>query len=145
MGRFLCIAIAFAGLAFAAPKSWDNLGRLQAGAKIEVVTAHGSDRGAFASFSNEAIVVRTNRGERSFPRNEVLRVVSREKSRRVRNLLIGIGVGAAIGLVTDSTLGAYLRNESNPEGARALIWTLPIGFCGAIGAAIPSYPAVYRK
>ena len=51
----------------------------------------------------------------------------------------------AIGLVTDQTLGTYLRNESNPDNARVLIWTLPIALCGGIGAAFPSYPVIYRK
>jgi hypothetical protein len=51
----------------------------------------------------------------------------------MRNVLIGVGVGAAIGLVTDQTLG----------GARPLIWALPIAVCGGIGAAIPSYPVIY--
>jgi hypothetical protein len=54
-------------------------------------------------------------------------------------------VGAAIGLITDETLGAYLRNESNPAGARPLIWTVPIALCGGIGAAFPSYTVIYRK
>jgi predicted lysophospholipase L1 biosynthesis ABC-type transport system permease subunit len=63
----------------------------------------------------------------------------------MRNVLIGVGVGAAISLVTDQTLGAYLRNESNPASARPLIWTLPMAFCGGIGAAFPSYPVIYRK
>ena len=63
----------------------------------------------------------------------------------MRNVLIGVGVGAAISLVTDQTLGAYLRNESNPPGARPLIWALSIAVCGGIGAAIPSYPVIYQK
>ena len=63
----------------------------------------------------------------------------------MRNILIGVGVGAAIGLVTDQTIGTYLRNESNPAGARPLIWILPIALCGGIGAASPSYPVIYQK
>src|SRR5262249_2961254 len=67
------------------------------------------------------------------------------QSRRMRNILIGVGVGAAIGLVTDQTIGRYLRNESNPAVARPLIWTLPIALCGGIGAASPSYPVIYQS
>jgi hypothetical protein len=144
--RFLLIALASAGLVLAAPssKTWESLGQLQAGAPIEVVTSDHAEKGAFVASSTESLTIKTRGGEHKFLRPEVVRVVSRH-SRRVRNLLIGAGVGAAIGLVTDATLGTYLRNESNPANARALIWTLPIAVGGGIGAAIPSYPVIYRK
>ena len=63
----------------------------------------------------------------------------------MRNFLIGVGVGAAIGLIADQTAGAYLRNESNPASARPLIWAVPIALGGAIGAAFPSYSVIYKK
>jgi hypothetical protein len=112
---------------------------------IEVVTSDRAEKGEFVSSSTESLTIHTRRGERKFLRPEVVRVVSRTHSRRTRNVLIGVGVGAAIGLVTDRTLGAYLRNESNPASARPLIWALPIALCGGIGAAFPSYPVIYRK
>ena len=145
--RFLLIALASVGLVLAAPasKTWEGLGQIQAGAPIEVVTRDRAEKGEFVSSSTESLTIHTRAGEKKFLRPEVLRVVSRTQSRRARNVLIGAGVGAAIGLVTDQTLGTYLRNESNPASARALIWTLPIALCGGIGAAIPSYPVIYRK
>src|ERR1051326_5568094 len=142
VARLLLIAVAAAGVAVAAPasKSWDNLARLSAGTPIEVNTIDRSERGQFVSSSTESLAMRTPAGEQKFQRAEVLRVVSRRQSRRLRNVLIGVGIGAAVGLVTDQTLGTYLRNESNPSGARAVIWAAPIALCGGIGAAIPSYP-----
>jgi hypothetical protein len=134
-------------LILAAPvsKSWESLGQLDSGAPVEVVASDHAEKGEFVSSTTESLTIHTNRGEQKFLRPEVVRVVSRRQSRRTRNLLIGAGVGAAIGLVTDQTLGAYLRNESNPAIARPLIWTLPIALCGGIGAAFPSYPVIYRK
>src|SRR5205807_881187 len=132
-------------LAAPVSKTWDNLGQLNPGAPIEVVTTDRAEKGEFVSSSTESLTIHTRRGEQRFLRPEVVRVVSRSESHRTRNVLIGVGVGAAIGLVTDQTLGAYLRNESNPASARPLIWTLPIAVCGGIGAAFPSYPVVYRK
>jgi hypothetical protein len=145
--RSLLIALVSVGLVHAAPisKTWENLGKLNSGTPIEVVTSDRVEKGEFVSSSIESLTIRTRRGEQRFLRQEVVRVLSRSQSRRMRNVLIGVGVGAAIGLVTDQTLGRYLRNESNPAGARPLIWTLPIAVCGAIGAAIPSYPVIYQK
>lgn len=145
--RSLLIALASVGLVLAAPASttWENLGRLRSGAPIEVFTSGRAQKGEFASSSTESLTVRTIGGEQKFLRPEVLRVISRAPSRRMRNALIGVGVGAAAGLAIDQSLGRFLRNESNPSSARPLIWTLPIALCGGIGAAFPSYPVIYRK
>jgi hypothetical protein len=123
----------------------EPLGQLNSGAPIEVVTSERTEKGEFVSSSTESLTIHTRRGEQRFLRSEVVRVVSRTQSRRTRNVLLGVGVGAAISLVVDQTLGTYLRNESNPASGRPLIWTLPIALCGGIGAAFPSYPAIYRK
>ena len=141
------IAVASMGIVLAAPasKTWESLGQLKAGVPIEVVTRDHAEEGEFVSSSTESLTIHTRHGEQRFSRPEVVRVVSRTESRRMRNALIGVGVGAAIGLITDQTLGAYLRNESNPASARPLIWILPIAVCGGIGAAFPSHPVIYRK
>ena len=147
MTRSLLVALASVGLVLAAPasKTWESLGRLRSGTPIQVVASDHAESGEFVSISSESLTIRTDRGERRFPRPQVLRVDSRGQSRRVRNILIGVGVGAAIGLVTDQTLGTYLRNESNPSNARALMWSLPLALCGGIGAALPISRVIYRK
>jgi len=145
--KLLLIALAVAGLVVAAPasKTWESLGQLRSGAPIEVVTSDHVSKGEFVASSTESLTIRTHRGEQKILRAEVVRVASRTQTRRARNALIGVGVGVGISLLTDQTYGRFLRNESNPEGARALIWTVPIVGCGGIGAAIPSYPVIYRK
>jgi hypothetical protein len=132
-------------LAAQAGKTWDSLSQLQSGSSVEVVTSDHAEKGEFVSVSTESLTIRTRSGEQRFPRAEVVRIVSRGKSHRTRNFLIGLGAGAAVSLVADQTIGAYLRNESNPDSARPLIWTLPVAIGGGIGAAFPSYPVVYRK
>ena len=141
------IALLCAPLLLAAPasKSWDNLAQLHSGDQIEVHTASAAAKGAFVSNTTESVTLRDVSGERRFLRPDVLRVVSHARSHRMRNVLIGLGAGVAIAVITDQTAGAYLRNESNPSGARALIWTLPIAGGAGIGAAIPSYRVVYQK
>jgi hypothetical protein len=145
--RLLLIALATVELVAGGPDSrtWESLGKLDAGTPIEVVTSDHAEKGEFVSSSTESLTINTPGGEQRFLRKEVVRVVSRKQSRRMRNLAIGVGVGAGIGLVTDLTLGAYLRNESNPASARPLIWAVPIAVCGGIGAAFPSYRVIYRK
>src|SRR5947209_5736432 len=108
--RLLLIALATAGLVLAAPasKTWESLGQLRSGAPIEVVTNDRAEKGEFVSSSTESVTIQTHRGEQRFLRSEVVRVVSRTQSRRVRNALIGVGVGLAISLVTDQTVGAFL-------------------------------------
>jgi hypothetical protein len=147
MMKSLLIALASVGLVLAAPvsKTWESLGQIKPGTLIEVVTSDRAEKGEFVSSSTESLTIKTRGGEQRFLRPEIVRVVSRNQSRRKRNVLIGVGVGAAIGLITDATLGAYLRNESNPASARPLIWTVPIAIGGGIGAAFPSYAVIYRK
>ena len=143
--NLLLVALTSVGLVLASPGTWGSLGQLKAGAPIEVVTSDRVEKGEFVSSSTESLTIRTRRGEEKFLRPDVERVASRTPSHRTRNVLIGVGVGAAISLVADQTVGSYLRNESNPASARPLIWTLPMALCGGIAAAFPSYPVIYRK
>ena len=124
-------------------RSWERLGTLAPGAGIEVVTAEGRTKGDLVSTTTASLTVATRRGERNFQRSEIVKVVSRTQTRRLRNMAIGAGIGAAIALCTDKTLGEYLRNEG--AGGRGAIWALPIALFGGVGAAFPSYPVVYRK
>jgi hypothetical protein len=140
------LGLALAGQAQTAKaKSWESLGQLNLGAPIEVIVEGHSSRGEFVSCSTEKLTIRTRSGEMSFPRPEVIQVNSRAQTRRFRNALIGLGVGAAISLITDQTIGRFLRNEGNPDSARPLIWSVPIAIGAAAGAAIPSYQTLYKR
>src|SRR5207253_97506 len=105
------LALSSVGLVLAAPasKTWDSVRQLRPGAPIEVVTTGRAAKGEFVSSSTEGLTIRTRSGEQRFARPDVARVVSRTQSRRVPNILIGVGIGAAISLVTDQTLGTRLR------------------------------------
>ena len=128
----------------ASSKPWEDLSHLKQSAPIQVFTKDHADKGEYVSCSTETLTIRTSVGEKRFPRAEVERVVSRTQGKRVRNILIGAGVGAAIGLATDQTLGTLLRNEGHLDN-RGLMWALPIALGAGIGAAFPSYPVIYRK
>jgi len=124
---------------------WQDLSRLKSDDRIEVITASGGEKGEFVSSSTESLTIRAGGSEKRFERSMVMQVVSRSRSHRIRNILIGAGIGTAIAGVTDGTLGVYLRNESNPDNARALIWTLPIAAGVGLGAALPAHKTIYKR
>ena len=144
--KLLLLALASTGLVLAASqsKTWENLTTLDSGTPVQVLTSTGAEKGEYLASSTESVTLRTPAGEKRIPRQEVKRVVNLGRSKRLRNALIGVGAGAAIGLVADQTIGTYFRNESHLDD-RALIWLVPIAAFGGIGAAFPSHPVVYRK
>ena len=119
--------------------SWDNLNRLQAGQKIQVVQMNmKSLKGNFLGFSDEMISLRVKNDEVAVPREEVLRVSLRGKPKRGRNTLIIAGVGAAVGT------GFH---ETGETGVFMLVFTpIGAGVGAAVGAAAPfaSYETIYR-
>jgi hypothetical protein len=129
----------------AADKTWENLRRLNPGDSIEVVVKDHKEKGTFVSTTAETLTIKTSSGETSLARPDVTRVTSKSGFHRARNILLGIGIGAAIALTIDATLGTILRNESNPPNARAVIWTVPIAAGAGVGAALPSKQTIYKK
>lgn len=128
-------------------QSWDALRALKAGDRIRVQEMDGTRHdGAFVALTDTSISVRTKQSEVAVERSRTQRVQVRSGARRARNLAIGAGIGVAVGLVVDNTLGQYLRNESGENsGARAVTYIAPIGLFGALGGAFPAYRTIYKK
>ena len=125
--------------------SWDNLNRLQAGQKIEVVQMDmKSLKGRFLGFTDEMISLRVKKDEVAVHREEVVRVSLRQKPKRLRNILIGAGVGA--GAVMGIGLGvvAAMGGSDDPGVVMNPAMALGAGLGGALGAATPSYETIYR-
>ena len=127
-------------------QSWDTLRGLRPGDSVRVYETSGQKhQGQFAGFSADAITLSVNGTQTPFERARVRRVQVRSGSRRVRRMLIGVGIGVAVGLVIDQTLGAVFRNETGETtGERALTYVVPAGVFGAIFGAFPAYRTVYR-
>src|SRR4051794_14647373 len=126
-------------------QSWDVVRGLQAGDQVRVRETAGPEHsGKVTAVTPEAISLTTGKSQLTVERTRVKRVEIHTASRRVRNLAIGAGVGVAIGLTVDQTLGAYLRNETGDD-KRALMYLAPIGLFGGIGAAMSPYRTIYRK
>ena len=131
--------------------SWGNLQQLRVGQKIEVVDTNLKKyKGTFLSFSEEAISLRVKKQEVGVQRPNVLRVSLREKSKRLRNALIGMAIGAGAG-VAAVEICAYASSGSLPcagQDFRAVAYAILVPVGGAagagIGAAFPGYQTIYR-
>jgi hypothetical protein len=125
-------------------QSWDMLQSLRPGETIKVLDIKGQeDKGAFRAVTDSAITLTAGKSEKSIERARVRRVQVSSKAHRGRNAAIGAGIGIAVAVLVDQTVGAYLRNETGDSG-RAITYIAPIGLFGAIGAALPGYRTVYR-
>src|SRR3954453_9199605 len=101
MNRILIWVLAVLGLAACAHgQSWDSVRSLRSGEHVKIVDTNGTEhKGTLASVSADAISVSTHDREQSIERARVRKVQVRSGSRRLRNTLIGVGIGVAIGIV----------------------------------------------
>lgn len=126
--------------------SWNQVQRLEKGASIKITMKGDKTRkGAFAGITDASLLIVEGTTDVGISKDAVLRVEVKSSARRVRNALIGVGVGLALGVVIDQSLGAYARNETGETtGARVATVALPPALFGGIAAAFPGYRTVYR-
>ena len=132
-------------LAQTAQDSWGNLRQLQAGEKIEVVDMKlKSFKGTFLSFSEEVISVRVKQDDVVIERAKVLRVTDREHSKRGRNMILGLAIGAGAGAAILAALPGE-GSSSAEEAIRAAVVPIGAGAGLGMGAALPrGYRTIYR-
>ncbi len=135
------LALPLLGLASEGQESWDSLKQLQLGQNIEVVEMNlKSHKGAFVNASDAAISLRTDQGEMTIERAKVMRVSARG-SKRARNTLIGLGIGAAGG----AALGAAIMEREPGYGGAVAGTSALFGALGAgVGYAFSSTHTIYR-
>lgn len=131
-----------------APKpenNWQNLQRLRAGQKIDVVDQKlKTHRGEFSSFDEGGITISLKDGPQRVARADVFRVSSRESSKRLRNAAIGAAIGAAAGLAIGAPLDYRFSNEGREHIAKTLFIPIGAGVGAAIGSAFPGFETIYR-
>lgn len=133
------LLVALAGLA-ADPGDWDSLSRLRPGQRIEVIDMKlKSTRGEFVAVTPDELRVAGGVIERA----QVFRVSRRENSKRGRNALIGLAVGAAAGLAIGAGVDRSF-SEDDEHVAKMLFTPIGMGAGAAIGAAIPGFETLYR-
>ena len=132
---------------------WASLGNtpaISAGAEIEARTTDNKRyRGQFKAIADDALVMTTASGEQRLARAIVSRVSVKQAGHRLRNALIGFGIGAAAGLtlgaVADARCTGNCIEGKQPLGKEA---GTPLGalFGAIIGVALPTggWRVVYR-
>lgn len=124
-------------------QSWDSLQSVR-GRQVKVLETGGQEhKGTCEAVTSDGITVLGGKNRLTIERSKVKRVSVRSGARRVRNIAIGAAVGLAAGLITDQTLGTFLRNEGH-DSERAITYAAPIIVFGGIGAAFSGYHTVYR-
>ena len=93
--RKLWILACVLALPSVASAQWDNLNKLQAGQKIQVVEVGSKkDSGTFLSVSDKTISLQGKSGQQNIERQDVASIKLMENKHRLRNALIGGAVGA---------------------------------------------------
>lgn len=79
---------------------WDAMKTLTPGMEVRVAAASAKPvQGALDSVTDSALVLKQAGGSKSFDRAQVLSVSVKGKERRLRNAMIGLGVGTALGVL----------------------------------------------
>lgn len=91
------LGVSCASLAQADQSSWANLSTLYTGQKIQIVDVNSKKHsGAFVTYSDTAISYQ-DAGEQTIPKQDVRSVKLMQNKHRLRNTLIGAGVGFGAG------------------------------------------------
>jgi hypothetical protein len=118
---------------------WASLGNTPAisvGTEIEARTTDNKRyRGQFRSASDDALVMITASGEQRLARATVSRVSVRKPGHRLRNALIGFGIGAAGGLTLGAVADARCTGDC-VEGKQPLGKEFGTALGAVIGAVI---------
>jgi hypothetical protein len=135
------------GWAKSAQNNWDDLKQLTPGQKVEVVDSKVKTlKGAFVSFTDEAISLQVGKSEESVARAIFVRVSVRDTSHRARNMVLASGVIGGIMLIP----AVLVIGESSNEGGcgsrcHAAEAAIAAGFGGGLAlGAIPGSRTIYR-
>jgi hypothetical protein len=127
-------------------QNWDALKELKPGDSIRVTDSdRQSHKGAFVRVTDASITVRDRDNEIALERARARRVEVKSGIRRLRNILIGAGIGVAVGITIDQTAGKRFGNEGAWDASdRAISYGAPIALLAGIGALWPHYRTLYR-
>jgi hypothetical protein len=126
--------------------SWDSLSRIKAGQSVEVrKRAGGTVKGAFESFSGDAVKLRDGRQDVEVPRADVSRV---ELDSGRKALWIGAATGGGAGAAIGAGVGSRLGNQSGGDfsgltGAIAGVFALLGALAGLLAASL-HHTTVYQ-
>ncbi len=130
-------------------QSWGNLRQLQGGQKVQVVQMNfKSLRGTFRGVSEEAISLRVKQNEVAVPRADVLRVSSLDRGKRKRKILLGLAIGAGVGMLAGGGVASAANLFDEGQGSKPVTTILAFTAAGAAaGSAVGAssgYRTIYR-
>jgi len=139
-----CLVVAAGSPVRAGSSEWNYLTNLQLGQLIRVeLNDARSYEGLLQAVHAEDITLRQSIGEQTYERKNVLRVYFKDKNHRLRNTLIGAGIGVGL-----AALAVKANHTGENTGIRSIGWVWPVGIgvFGGIGAAMPTagWHLVYR-
>jgi hypothetical protein len=143
--RFPSVVIAALTVSLVHAQSFEALRGIQPGRTVRITdTAGKRQTGVWKADANDAASFTTKEGEIALPHARIRRVELKTPGRRARNAAIGAGIGVAVAVTVDSTLGTLLRNESSTDGGRAITYLASIGIGTALGALTGGWHTVWR-
>jgi hypothetical protein len=124
---------------------WNALKNLQTDQRIWVLDKQNNERnGWFRSVSDTALKMKIGSNELTIARGDIRRVAQASNRHRLRNTLIGAGIGVGLALVLEVISGAFTDGAGFTASGHALVWGVFAGGPTAIGAALPGRQVVYR-
>ena len=122
---------------------WGNLRQLRVGDKVEVVRYNLSKhKGKMLAWTEESISLRLKNRDVTISREEVYRVTQLSKGHRGRNVLIGLGLGAAVGTLIGRA--QWCSGEPGFNACTFVGLVMGTGIGAGVGAAFPNHPTIYR-
>jgi hypothetical protein len=118
---------------------WENVQKLKPGQKVQVMELGAIVReGKLKEVTSDQIVIEVKKNAVVIPRDDVSRVVL--KKSRTPRILMGLGIGAAVGL---AALSGSTGEDSYYEALAA--FPLLAGGGGAVGALLPTTSVIYQR
>jgi hypothetical protein len=145
------VLLLLAASAMPAQEPWPNVAALKPGTAITVWEKSGARhkgefdsvvRAQMANAVQDLVALRYDGRKIDLAQEKVSRIQDRSRGHRLRNMLIGAGIGLVGGVILDKTAGTRFFNEG--RDIRAPLYIAPIAIGAGIGALIPSHPTVYR-
>lgn len=147
----LLVLLVSSSLHAAETPAWDGLKQLHAGQQVRVVLKDGTSvQGRFQSLRDDAIVINAKGTDQVLSRPNVQQVAGRGPSHRLRNTLIGAGIGAGGGLITGAAIDSDCSSRDivcTGNYGKAILTPAFAAVGAAIGALIPTghWQSIYRS